>query len=159
MDAGHTKSRGGPQRTPTPRKLTDKMRTALPAVLDAPFIPAGIERGERRSGSLRQQSRTEGADDSRADHYQGCPPAHADDRARVRGRNVPPMLSGRPADAEDDIPRVHVSPFSHCRSSGVSAVSLFPSSIRIRPFDRFQPNRASSRLRALELLGAGSPAP
>ena len=60
MDAGHTESRGGPQRTPTPRKLTEKMRTALPEVLDAPFIPAGIERGERRSGSVRQQSLTEG---------------------------------------------------------------------------------------------------
>jgi len=60
------------------------------------------------------------ADDSRADHYQGCLPAHADDRAGVRCRNVLALLPGRPAAETDDIPRVHLSPFSQCRSSCVS---------------------------------------
>ena|SRR5438105_2032283 len=49
---------GGPQRKPTLRKLTEEMRTALRSAR-RPFIPAGIERGERTSGSMRQQSLAE----------------------------------------------------------------------------------------------------
>ena len=42
------------------KRDAEKMRTVLPEVLDSPFIPAGIESGERTSVSMRQLSVAEG---------------------------------------------------------------------------------------------------